>query len=208
MVLVLHRADHARRVDADCEARDDWFLEQDASVWSSFAYLAAGALVVAIVVRQALPRSFLALGTLVALEGVGSFLYHGHSGTLGEYLHDVPLLGIVGFVAGWHASRLRRPAGSGSEPVGGAAVGLVAGGIRAALGVTSVFVAVAVAVVVGTEVVTRRRGLRRVWNVALIVLAALSAASWWAGSTIRPERGLTSGVSPITWCRRRHRSSG
>lgn len=173
-------------LDADCEARDDWFLEQDANAWSSLAYLAAGALVVAIVVRQALPRAFLALGTLVALEGVGSFLYHGHSGTLGEYLHDVPLLGILGFVAGWHASRLRRPAGSGSEAVGGAAVGLVAGGIGAALGVTSVLAAVAVVVVVGTEVVARRRGLRRVWNVALIMLAALSAVSWWAGTRDSP----------------------
>ena len=183
-------------LDADCEARDDWFLEQDANAWSSLAYLAAGALVVAIVVRQALPRAFLALGALVAVEGVGSFLYHGSSGTLAQYLHDVPLAGMLGFVAGWHVSRLRRSTDGANGALVGAAVGLVAGGIAAALGVTSVLAAVAVVVVVGTELVARRHGLPRVWNAALIVLAALAAASWWAGTRNSPLCDEQSLVQP------------
>ena len=169
-------------VDADCEARDDWFLEQDVNAWSSVAYVAAGALIVAIVVRRALPRAFVALGVLATLEGVGSFLYHGGSGTVGQYLHDVPLLGLLGFVAGWHASRIRGPGASAVGALVGAAVGAVAGGIAAAFGVTTVLAAVAVVVVVGTELVARRHGLPRVWNVALIVLAVVAALSWWAGT--------------------------
>ena len=187
-------------VDADCEARDDWFLEQDVDAWTSLAYIAVGALVVAIVVRRQLPRAFVALGALVALEGVGSSLYHGGSGTLGQYLHDVPLVGILGFIAGWHVSRLRGPAESAIGALVGTAIGLVAGGVAAALGVTSVLAAVAVVIVVGTEVVARRHGLPRVWNVGLIVLAGLSAASWWAGTGDSPlcdEQSLRAAARPL-----------
>ena len=169
-------------VDADCEARDDWFLEQDVNVWSSVAYIAVGALIVATVVRRALPRAFVALGVLATLEGVGSFLYHGGSGTVGQYLHDVPLLGLLGFVAGWHASRIRGPGASAVGALVGAAVGAIAGLIAAAFGVTTVLAGVAVVVVVGTELVARRHGLPRVWNVALILLAVVAALTWWAGT--------------------------
>ncbi len=169
-------------VDADCEARDDWFLEQDVNAWSSVAYIAVGAVIVATVVRRALPRAFVALGVLATLEGVGSFLYHGGSGTVGQYLHDVPLLGLLGFVAGWHASRIRGPGASAVGALVGAAVGAVAGLIAAAFGVTTVLAGVAVVVVVGTELVARRHGLPRVWNVALILLAVVAALTWWAGT--------------------------
>ncbi|MGB7880414.1 MAG: hypothetical protein WBL31_16740, partial [Ilumatobacteraceae bacterium] len=106
---------------ADCERRDDWFLEQDVNAWSSLAYVAAGALLAWQVARRGLPTAVYAFAAVVAAEGVGSLLYHGAASDLSQYLHDVPLIGALGFVAGWHAGRL---AGASDR---GSVVGLVAG---------------------------------------------------------------------------------
>ena len=75
--------------------------------------------------------------------------------------------------------------------------------------------AVAVVVVVGTELIARRHGLPRVWNVALIVLAVVAALSWWAGtgdsalcdeqSLLQPHGAwhLISGAAPAGMVRQR-----
>lgn len=168
---------------ADCERRDDWFLEQDVNAWTSLAYVAAGVLVIAVVVRRALPRAFVVFGVLAAGEGVGSLLFHGGSGRFAEFLHDAPLIGIVGFMAGWHTGRLHRPADAATGALVGAGIGLVAGVVASAVGATSAVAAVLGLVVATTELVARRRGLPRVWSVALTVLTAVSFATWLAGRT-------------------------
>jgi hypothetical protein len=168
---------------ADCERRDDWFLEQDVNAWTALAYVAAGVLVIAVVVRRALPRAFVAFGVLAAGEGAGSLLFHGGSGRFAEYLHDGPLIGIVGFMAGWHAGRLHRPGDAATGSLVGAGIGLVAGVVASAVEATSAVAAVLGLVVATAEFVARRRGLPRVWSGALIVLAAVSAATWFAGRT-------------------------
>jgi hypothetical protein len=172
---------------ADCERRDDWLFEQDVNAWTSLAYVAAGVLVVVIVVRRALPRAFVAFGVLAAVEGAGSVLFHGGSGRLAEYLHDVPLIGILGFVAGWHAGRLRRSGDASTGALVGTVVGLVAGVLGSAVGATSMVAGVLGLVVAVSELVARRRGLTPVWSVGLIALAALAAATWFAG---RPDSYL------------------
>ena len=106
---------------ADCEARDDWFVDQDVAAWTSFAFVAVGLYIVFVVVRNRLPRAFVALGALVVLEGVGSLLYHGIGGDVAQLLHDAPLVGLLGFVAGWHVGRLAQRASAG------ALVGLISG---------------------------------------------------------------------------------
>ena len=168
---------------ADCERRDDWFLEQDVNAWTSLAYVAVGLVVIAVVVRRTLPWAFLAFGVLVTVEGAGSFLFHGASGRLAEYLHDVPLIGVVGFIAGWQAGRLRRPADAAMGALVGAGVGLIAGVVASAVGATSVVAAALGVIVATTELIARRRGLPRVWTVALLALAAVSAVTWLAGRT-------------------------
>jgi hypothetical protein len=167
----------------DCERRDDWFLEQDVNAWTSVAYVAVGVLVIAVVVRRALPRAFLAFGVLTVVEGAGSFLFHGASGRLAEYLHDVPLTGLVGFIAGWHAGRLLRPGSTSTGALVGVGAGIVAGVVASAVGATSVVAAALGVVVVTSEVVARRRGLPRVWTVALLALAGVAAVTWLAGRT-------------------------
>ena len=107
----------------DCERRDDWLLEQDVNAWSSLAYVAAGLMLAWAVRRARLPRAVYGLAAIAVAEGFGSFLYHGAASDVGQFLHDVPLIGALGFVAGWHVGRLRDRTDAGS--LVGLAVGLV-----------------------------------------------------------------------------------
>ena len=110
---------------ADCEVRDDWFLEQDVNAWSSLAYVVAGVVLAVQVARHRLPTAVYALAAVVVAEGVGSVLFHGSAGDLSQFVHDVSLIGALGFVAGWHAGRLVGATDRGSI------VGLVAGLVTA-----------------------------------------------------------------------------
>ncbi|TFH20496.1 MAG: hypothetical protein E4H05_02170 [Acidimicrobiales bacterium] len=98
----------------------------------------------------------------------------------------MPLIGALGFVAGWHAGRLV------GATDGGSIVGLVVGLLMASVlwavapGATNATVAVAVVVIVATSVVARRRGLVGVWSPALLVLGVVAVASWALGSRDSP----------------------
>ena len=169
----------------DCELRDGWFLEQDVNAWTSLAYVAVGVVVVAVVVRRRSPPAFIALGAVIALEGVGSALYHGGSGDVARLLHDVPLIGALGFVAGWHVGRLR----DGGAEIGalvGLACGLAAGTAASTAGVTNVAVAILVGIVVAAELAARRQRQPVVWNAPLLLLTAVAAATWLAGTSTSP----------------------
>jgi 1-acyl-sn-glycerol-3-phosphate acyltransferase len=179
---------------ADCERHDDWFLGEDVNAWSSLAYLAVGLVIVAVVLRRRLPRAFVGLGAAVAIEGIGSLLYHGGSGDLAQLLHDAPLVGALGFIAGWHAGRLSgRP---DATALVGLAVGLLGGTVASAIGWTNIAVGVLVAITVVTEVVARRRRLLAVWTVPVLVLAAVAAAAWLAGTSQSPLCDADSWAQP------------
>jgi hypothetical protein len=169
---------------ADCELRDDWFLAQDVNAWTSLAYLAAGLVIVAPVVRRGLPAALLALGAVAVVQAVGSFLYHGAEGDLAQLLHDVPLVGALGFVAGWQAGRLLDRASAGG--LAGLATGLAAGALASVAGVVDLATAVLVVSVAVTELIARRRGLPALWNVPLLALAAVAGVFWLAGTTGSP----------------------
>ena len=179
---------------ADCEVRDDWFLEQDVNAWSSLAYLAAGVVLLVQVSRHRLPAAAYGLAAVVAAEGVGSLLYHGAAGELSQFLHDVPLIGALGFVAGWHAGRLVGAADRGSI------IGLVAGLATASVlwaaapGATNATVAVAIVVIVAASVIARRRHLAGVWSPALLVFGVIAIVAWAAGS---PDSALCRPDSPL-----------
>ena len=167
---------------ADCEVRDDWFLEQDVNAWSSLAYVLAGVVLAVQVARHRLPPAVYALAVVVVAEGVGSVLFHGSAGDVSQFLHDVALIGALGFVAGWHAGRLV------GAPDRGSIVGLVVGSVTASVlwavapGATNATVAVAVVVIVATSVVARRRGLAGVWSPAVLVLGVVAVAMWAFGT--------------------------
>ncbi len=181
--------------DSDCELRDGWFFEQDVNAWTSLSYIAVGVVVLLVVVRRRLPPAFIALGAVVALEGIGSTLYHGGSGDIAQLLHDVPMIGALGFVAGWHLGRLRdRDTESGA--LVGLACGLVAGTVAAAASVVNVVVAILVGTVVAAELAARRRHQPAVWNCPLLLLVAVAAAAWLAGTTASPLCAEQSWLQP------------
>jgi hypothetical protein len=172
-------------LSADCELRDRWFLEQDVNAWTSLAYVAAGIVIIVVVGRRGLPRAYLALGATTVLEGVGSWLYHGRSGEIAGLLHDVPTIGIAGFVGGWHIGRLWDGRTSAGALVGVAA-GLVAGVLTWAGDATSAVFACFVLATATAELLARRRRLPAVWTPSLLVLVGVAAAAWVAGTSSSP----------------------
>lgn len=171
---------------ADCEARDDWRLEQDVNAWTSLAYVGVGALLVSLVVRRRLPPAVWGLAVAAAAEGVGSVLYHGASSEIGQFLHDVPLVAALAFVAGWHTGRLVDRADAGSL-IGLAAGTCVSAGIWAwAPGATNIAVAIAVAAIATSSLVARRRHLAGVWSAPLLTLGAVAIATWALGTSESP----------------------
>jgi 1-acyl-sn-glycerol-3-phosphate acyltransferase len=181
---------------ADCEERDTWFLDQDVNAWTSLAYVVVGGLVVALTIRRRLRPVFAVLGVLAVAEGVGSVLYHGGSGDAGRFLHDVALVAALGFVAGWHAGRLRGRADTGA--LAGTALTIVAGSIiwAAAPSSTNVMVGVLVAAIVVAELLARRRRMPAVWNTPLLALGVAALVVWWAGSPESPVCDGGSWVQP------------
>jgi len=167
---------------SDCELRDDWWLEQDVNAWTSLAYLAAGLLLAWEVHRSRLPRAAYGLAAVVAAEGIGSFLYHGAASDVSQFLHDVPLIGALSFVAGWHVGRLRDRTDTGSMI--GLAAGLAAATVLWALApdATNAAVVVAIVVIVVASLMARRRRMAAVWSWPLLALGALAVSMWGLGT--------------------------
>ena len=68
----------------DCEAPDSWSFAQDANAWSSLAYGVVGRRDRWRRATARLPPAFLALAAAITVEGVGSVLYHGDAGDIGQ----------------------------------------------------------------------------------------------------------------------------
>ena len=179
---------------ADCERHDDWFLGQDVNAWSSLAYVAVGAVIAVLVLRRRIAPAFLALAASVTLVGVGSLLYHGEGGDAAQLLHDAPLVGALGFVAGWHAGRMLDRAGLWA--IAGAIGGVAVGAAASAVSATNAAVALAVAVIVVTELLARRRGCPAIWTARLVGLAGLAAVTWLAGTSGSPLCDTESWLQP------------
>lgn len=205
---------------SDCEARDDWFLEQDLNAWTSLSYVAAGAVVAWQVVRRRLPLAALGLGGLLVAEGIGSLVYHGTVGDIPQYLHDVPLIGALAFIAGWHTGRLVAAADRGS--LVGATLGLVVASVLfvVARGSTNVTAGVAVAVIVVSSTIAWRRGWPGVWSTPLLVLGAVAIGFWFLGrpgsvacdpeSWLQPHAvwHLLTAVLALAWVDRAYATAG
>ena len=181
---------------SDCERRDDWLLEQDVNAWSSLTYVVAGLLLAWEIRRSRLPRAVYGLAAIAVAEGFGSLLYHGAASDVGQFLHDVPLIGALGFVAGWHAGRLRDRADAGS--LVGLAAGLAASAAVWAFapGVTNIAVAVTVVVIVITSLIARRRAMTAVWSWPLLGLGGVAIATWALGTPDSPACSADSWLQP------------
>lgn len=170
----------------DCELVDTWLWEQDVNAWTSLAYVVA-AVILALAVRQGrLPRAFGALAAVTAAEGAGSLLYHGRSGEAVQAVHDLALVGMIGFLGGWHLGRA-----TARSPVAallGLGVALSAGGgiWVARPDATNLLTAVGVVATIAGELWARRRGLPAAWSAPLVGVASVAAFTWLAGHEESP----------------------
>lgn len=174
---------------ADCEEWGSGLLGQPVAAATSLAYVLAGLVVVWLVARGRWSRSFAWFGAAVAVEGVGSVAFHGEGGDVAQVLHDAPLLGMLGFVAGWHVARVIAPIDPSRAGLGGVVglwIGVAVGAGAALVGAPATFSAVPVVVIVAAELVARRRGATPVWTPSLLVLLGVAGVSWWLGSTGSP----------------------
>jgi hypothetical protein len=167
----------------DCERRDSWWFEQDVNAWTSLAYAAAAGMLVVAVARGRCPRVVLVLAVATALESAGSVLFHGATSDTGHLVHDVGIVAILGFLAGWHAGRLVGAADTGALVGSVAATAIAALTWPVAPGVTTAVAGAAAAVLVAAEVIARRRRMPPVVTLPLLVLTVVAGGAWVAGSS-------------------------
>jgi glycerol-3-phosphate O-acyltransferase/dihydroxyacetone phosphate acyltransferase len=181
---------------ADCEVRDTWFLEQDVNAWTSLSYVAAGIILFVEVGRSRLPKAVLGLALVAVAEGFGSLLFHGTGGDFSQLLHDVPLIGALGFIAGWHVGRLLNAPDRWS--LIGLSVGVAVSTILWAVapGATNATVIVAVGVALAASAIAHRRKMTAVWNAPLLILTAIALLSWAAGTADSPACVADSWLQP------------
>jgi len=99
---------------SDCERIGTGLIAQPFNTWTSVAYLLAGAWIIVRRRQWRLDPSAVVFGVLVAANGVGSIAYHAAVDATGRWLHDLSILGALGFVAGWQVSKLRSSGAHGS----------------------------------------------------------------------------------------------
>jgi 1-acyl-sn-glycerol-3-phosphate acyltransferase len=179
--------------NADCEDTTGT-IAQDVNSWTSFGFLAGAAVLVVALLAGRARRATWVLVAALAIEGVGSILFHGSPSDLAQVLHDAGLLALLGFVAGWHVGRLR-PGGhdlgstisADRSAVAGAAIGAALGClVLVAPALSTIGTGVLAIVVVAAEVGARRRGRAPVWRLGLVVLGGIAVATWFAGRSDAP----------------------
>ena len=169
-------------MSGDCAAIAWW----SANAVSAAGYLLAAGTVTWGTIAGRLPRHSLVLAAAVALEGVGSILAHGTGGDGAILVHDLALLAMVGYVAGWHLGRL------GGRALAGAVTGAVSATLVGAAawpwfrGAGSLVATLALATIAVSEVVARRRGAPAVWTGPLLAVAVVAGLAWFAGRTGSP----------------------
>ncbi len=169
-------------MSGDCAAIGWW----SANAVSAAGYLFAAGTLVWGTIAGRLPRHSLVLAAAVALEGAGSILSHGAGGDGAVLVHDLALLAMVGYVAGWHFGRL------GDRAVDGAVAGSVSATLVGAAawpwyrGAGSLVAALALVTVAVSEVIARRRGAPAVWTGPLLAVAVVAGLAWLAGRTGSP----------------------
>ena len=177
--------------------RDTWFLDQDVNAWTSLAYAAVGAVVVALVIRRRLRPVMVVLGRWPRPRVSAACCSRRP-----RRRRAVPPRRRPRRRPRLHRRLAGRAAhertGAGTGALAGTVVTLAAGSVVWALApsATNVMVGVLVAATVGAELVARRRGLPGVWNAPLVALAVGAGVVWWAGTPGSPLCDPGSWVQP------------
>jgi hypothetical protein len=153
---------------------------------SAVGYLVSAGFLVRGVAIGRLPGASLVLAAAVAAQGAGSMLVHGGVAGGAIVLHDLALLAMVGYLAGWHVGRLRGTAQAGAVTGSMLAVVVLVIPLPWFRGPTGVVAALALAAIAVSEVVARRRGALAVWTRELLAVAGVAALAWFAGRSGSP----------------------
>ncbi len=179
------RVPHPAAPTSDCEEIDAVGIAQAVNAWTSLAYVAVG-VVLLIGARRRLRHPAIALGLLAIAEGIGSALYHGDPGPIGQWFHDVAFLGMLGLLAGWHLGRLLGGAELGAW-VGAVGVTAASGALHPfASGAVNAGAVVTITVTVVAELLARRRGLPAVFRPGLLAVIVVAAVTYVLGRTGSP----------------------
>jgi hypothetical protein len=172
----------------DCERMGGGWLEQPVNAWSSLSFAAVGVAVAASGVRtmgrERVDR--VVFGMLLALTGVGSFLFH-RDPVSWRLFHDLTFLGVVWFLGSANLTGALgvRPVASRALEVAGAAIVVLI--VALAPGSTNAAAAVLVAGLIASDVVLwRRHPPLRNWYALALVAALVGVALYVAGRTGSP----------------------
>lgn len=174
---------------SDCELIGSGAIAQPTNTWTSLAYVAAGALVIARSRAWRLERSALVFGGLVITVGVGSVAFHALANSFGQWLHDTSIVGALAFIAGHEVGRLLRRSQETIATASAAVAMVVAGALLAVLP-DSTNIAVALLVVVASVAYGNVRLSGVGWptwrDVPFVVVAALAVTFFLLGRTSSP----------------------
>jgi hypothetical protein len=144
----------------DCERLLDGPLVQPVNAWTSLAYTVVGlALIVTFTASRGRERTYrVVFGVLLALTGIGSFLYHGPQSSGAGFAHDITFLAALWFLVSIDLGPgLGRPARFTWSLFAGLTAGT--GAILLAFPtVTNLLTGVAVVALIVSDVTLRRRG--------------------------------------------------
>jgi len=177
---------------SDCERLGTGVIAQPFNTWTSVAYLLAGAWIIARRRRWGLDPSAVVFGALVAANGLGSIAYHAAVDASGRWLHDLSLLGALGFVAGWQVAKLRPEGAEGAgrwATIAAAAVLVVMGVVLIPVpDATNAVVVVLVVIALVAFLVQRIRARARpAWSdLPFVLVAVFAVGAFFLGRTGSP----------------------
>lgn len=175
--------------ESDCEAIGSGFLKQPINGVSSLAFTAVGTLIAISAARaHGTERTLrIVFGVLMALTGIGSFLFHGPQTAGSQFLHDISFLATVWFLVSFNGTAaLGWPVNRGWVAwVAGTAMFVVVLGL--APSVTNAFTAgLVVALVASDLAIHRRGGIRAAWYGAAVAALLIAVVFMIAGNSSSP----------------------
>lgn len=90
--------------ESDCELIREGHLAQPVNAWTSVAYAVLGIWVAVRYGRSGDVTGWMSIGfgMVLVLVGAGSVMFHGPQGAGAQWLHDVPIVVAIAFIACWN----------------------------------------------------------------------------------------------------------
>jgi hypothetical protein len=165
----------------DCERILDGPLVQPVNAWTSLAYTLVGlALIVTLRASRGRERTYrVVFGVLLALTGIGSFLYHGPQSAGAGFAHDITFLAALWFLVAIDLGAALDRSVRFTWALFAAAIVVDGALLLAFPTVTNYLTGVAVVVLIVSDVLVRRPGGTdgRILGIALGLFAASLVAN-------------------------------